>query len=125
MIGVPKRFAAALAKFPLFEKLAAGGEVELAHVTPQGDRIHAALRAHASIAREYVVPQISGVGAQLPFVNARFGAEGPASFRHLGPAPSAERTARGASFERGRRNPATDFGSCRTRGAGSQGSSPF
>jgi len=32
VIGVPKRFAAALAQFPLLEELAARGEVQLAHV---------------------------------------------------------------------------------------------
>jgi hypothetical protein len=99
VIGVPKRFAAAFAKFPLFEKLSACGKIQLAHVTPQRDGIDAALRAYAVIAREYLVAKITGVGAQLPFVNAGLGTEGPASFGNFGPAPSAKRAARRTAFE--------------------------
>lgn len=113
VIRIPKRFAAALAKLPLFEESAARGEVQLAHIAPQRDRIHAALRANAPIARQYFIAQISRVGPQFPFVNAGFGAESPSSFRYLRPAPSAERTASRAAFEHGRRGPSTGFGSCR------------
>jgi len=113
MIGVPQRFAAAFAKFPLFEELPARGEIQLAHVPPQRDGVHAALRADAAIAREDFIAKISWVGSQLPFMNACPGAEGSAAFGNFGPAPSAERAARWTAFERGGHGPSARFGSRR------------
>jgi hypothetical protein len=89
MIRIPKMPACA----PLPLESAPGCPVEFTFVFAEGFRVQAALRAHAAVAREYLLPQISGIGAQPPFVDAFLGAEREASLRHLGPTPPADVTA--------------------------------
>ena len=71
VVGVPQ--VAAMAPVPL--ELAAGGVVELALVLAQGFGIEAALRADAAVAQEDLCAQVAGIGAQLPLMHARVGAE--------------------------------------------------
>jgi hypothetical protein len=103
VIGVPERFPAAFAEPPGFEKLAAGGVVELAQITPKGSRVDSARSANAAIPIENFLPQITGIGAQLPFVHAGFRAECAAAFRDFASAPAAE------PVDLGRRGPAAFF----------------
>lgn len=70
VVGIPKRLPAILPQPPCFEEPAAGGEIQLAHIPAQRHGIHAALRAHAAIAIEYLPAQITGIRAQLPLMHA-------------------------------------------------------
>src|SRR5207248_2900880 len=85
MVGIPEMLAAA----PVLFELAPCGVVELALIFTQRLGVHAANRADAAIAREDLLPQVTGVGAELPFVHAGRAAEGPAPSRNVGAAPAA------------------------------------
>ncbi len=86
VIGVPQ----IAAKAPVFFELLAGGVIEFALVLAQGFGIHAALRADAAIAREDLLAQIAGVGAQLPLMHARRAAKSEATLGNFGAAPAAQ-----------------------------------
>jgi len=89
VIRIPKMPACA----PLSLEFTAGCPVEFTFVFAEGFRVEAALCAYAAVTHEYLLPQISRIGAQPPFVDAFLGAEREAAFRHLGPAPAAQVTA--------------------------------
>lgn len=99
VIGVPKRFPAALAQVPGFQKLTSRRIVQLAQIAAQGDGVGATLGADAPVAREDLFAEITGIGPQLPFMDAGFRTEGSAAFWHFDAAPSAERATRRSAFE--------------------------
>jgi hypothetical protein len=85
VIGIPEMTAPA----PLFFKLAAGVEIELAFVFAQTFGIETALRADAVVASEDLFAQIARVGAQFPFVDADGAAKGETAARDFATAPPA------------------------------------
>ena len=85
VVGVPE----VAARAPVFFELAAGSVVELALVLAELLRIDAAQGADAAVAREDLLAEVAGVGAQLPFVDAGGGAESEAAFRNGLAAPPA------------------------------------
>jgi hypothetical protein len=87
MVRVPETAAA---RTPLPFEPSARGVVELSLVAAQHFGIGAASRAYPTVALEYLLPQISRVGAQLPFTDTQVRAERKASLGSLLPAPAAE-----------------------------------
>src|SRR5260370_29100830 len=85
MVGIPQVPAAA----PLLFESPPRGVIELAFVHPQLLGIDTAFGAHTAVAREYLVAQVAGVGAQLPFMHARGAAERQPTLGNFGAAPAA------------------------------------
>src|ERR1700736_5193495 len=85
MVGVPKVTAAA----PVLLELPARGVIELAFVFAQRLGIEAALRAHAAIASEDLIAEISRIGAKPPLAHAGVAAKSEAAARNFSAAPPA------------------------------------
>ena len=90
VVGVPQASAMEASDSPMLEQIAAIRSARMAQGAQGGDRIHAAGGAHAAIAQEDLIAEISGLRSQLPFVHAIFGAEGEAASEDLERAPAAE-----------------------------------
>jgi hypothetical protein len=90
MIRVPETAAVLPGNTPFPFEPAARGVIELSLVASQHFGIGAAGRAHTAVPLKYLFPQITWIGAQLPFVHARIRAESKAALRCLLPAPPAE-----------------------------------
>ena len=86
MVGVPQVPPAA----PVFFELPASPVIQLALIAPQRFGIHAAERAHPTIAGEYLLAQKTGVGAQPPFPHARIAAKRESTLGDWNAAPAAE-----------------------------------
>src|ERR1051326_5706682 len=86
VIGIPETVAAA----PVLFELLARSPVELALVFAQRFGVDAARGTDAAVAQKDLLPQITGVGAQLPFVDAVRAAKREPAFGHFETAPSAE-----------------------------------
>ncbi len=85
VIGVPE--VAAMA--PLLFKLPPGVEIELALVFTEALGVQAAGRADTAVPGKDLLPQIAGIGAELPFVHAGRAAEGETAARDLAAAAPA------------------------------------
>jgi hypothetical protein len=113
MIGIPERFARACAKAPISQKRGACGSAREAKLPGGGDGVNAAIGADAAIALEYGFAEITGLGSQLPLVNAEFRAKSEAPFRDLQRTPAAEPAAIRTARNRFAVDPATLHGAHR------------
>ena len=86
MVGVPQVAPAA----PVFFELPASPVIQLALISPQRFGIHAAQRAHPTIAGEDLFAQKTGIGAQPPFLHAGIAAKRESPFGDCNAAPAAE-----------------------------------
>jgi hypothetical protein len=89
VIRIPERFPAALDKSPLLKKFPPGCEIKTSHIAAQRNRVHAALRANAAVARQDLFAQIAGIGPESPIVDTGIGAKCATPGRRFGPAPTA------------------------------------
>ena len=85
VVGVPE----VAPRAPVLFELAPRCVVQFALVLAQRFGIRAAQGADAAIAREDLLPQVAGIGAQLPFMHAGGAAKRETSPRHFPAAPSA------------------------------------
>src|SRR6476646_3275325 len=65
------------------------------HVQVGGAGIHLTQRAYAAIARQYLLAEIAGVGAEAPFVNTPIGTERETASGNFEVTPAAEGAAVG------------------------------
>jgi hypothetical protein len=93
MVGVPE---VASAPPVLFEE-APRRVIELALVFPELLGVEAAERADPPVAFEDLLAEVARIGAELPLVNARVGAERPAAARDFRAAPPARQSS--ATFD--------------------------
>ena len=91
MIGIPKRFAAA--DLPAFAGIETRRTAKALDAVPFGDAIDPADCADAAIALEHSFAEMSGITTQLPFLDAKVGAEGNAAGWNFQIAPAAKVTA--------------------------------
>jgi hypothetical protein len=85
MVRIPQVATAA----PILFELAARPVIQLALIAAHRLSIETALRAHTGIAREYLFAQVSGIGAQPPFMYAGIGAKRESALGDSDPAPAA------------------------------------
>ena len=82
---------------PVLQQVAAVRSARTAERAQSGHSIDAAGGAHAAIAQEDLIAQISGLRSQLPLVHAVFGAEGESAAGDFERAPAAESATVGAA----------------------------
>jgi len=85
VVGIPEMAP----KAPILFELLAGLVVEFALIFAQLLGIDAAERADSSIAGKDLLAQVAGIGAELPFVDARVAAKSEAIGGHFAAAPAA------------------------------------
>src|SRR5262249_29482059 len=86
VIGVPEIAAMAPVPLELFARL----PIQLALAAAQRFGVGPALRAHAAIAREYLLAQVAGIGALRPRMDAIGAAGGESALGNGDAAPAAE-----------------------------------
>jgi hypothetical protein len=85
MIGIPKAFSGSRSgtKAPIDPGLQAGGSAQSLQMSPGRQAIDAALTADALVALEHSLADVSGIGAQAPFLDAPVRTECEAALGYL------------------------------------------
>ena len=97
VIGLPQGFSDSGS--PVSPYFCSGSASELPHVVVLGYAIESAGSADTTVALKHTIAQVARIGAQLPFFDTPFGAEGKSPRRNFESAPTAE-TAATISFRK-------------------------
>ena len=93
VVGIPQARAPQILQAPVAKHAYTPPWRESLDAPPFRDRIQVTGGAHPLVAIEYLVSQISRVGAQAPFVDTPVRAEGPSPRRYFQAAPTAQGSA--------------------------------
>ncbi len=97
VIRIPKTFPYSAIQPPMPHKTGAPVAARPLESYVLRQRIHSTVGAHATVAPQYLVPQIARLRSQFPFVHAIIRAEGETPRRNLERAPAAQTSAVGSA----------------------------
>ena len=90
VVGIPQAPASSRPDAPFGAGPCAGDTAHPFQMTPGGEAIHPADGAYAVVALQDSLPQVAGIGSDLPFLDAPFGAKREAAFWNFEIAVAAE-----------------------------------